>query len=179
MPNVCFAFHNLSITTTPASENASFPLEIRLLGGFDVRVNGTSLTELRQWEQSLLARIVLLHGREISRNWLARSVWPDREEEQAIFYLRKAITTLREALGSEGKRLQSTGSRTLKLDLTGSFVDVLSFDQACRSSDRGELQAAANLYQGPFLPDCPDQWATLERENRERAYQAVRERLGS
>src|SRR5262245_40361544 len=73
-------------------ENPRLPtVEFRLLGGFDVLVNGQPLPPLRsRREQWLLTLLVLRHDRDTSRDWLATTLWPDVEERQALFYLRKS-----------------------------------------------------------------------------------------
>src|SRR5882724_3516234 len=107
------------------------PLEIRLLGGFDARVDDHPLPPLRsRREQWLLALLVLRQDRDTSRDWLAATLWPDNDAPQARFYLRKALSNLRQALGPEAGRLLSPTSRTLRLDIIGAFADVVAFDSA-------------------------------------------------
>ena len=109
----------------------------RLLGGFDVLVNGEPLPPLRsRREQWLLALLVLRHDRDTSRDWLATTIWPDAEESQARFYLRKSLSNLRNALGSEAARLLSPTPRTVRLNLEGAFADVLAFNDAIQKGNR-------------------------------------------
>lgn len=122
-------------------------------------------------EQWLLALLVLRHEQDTSREWLASTLWPDNHEEQALFYLRKALSNLRRALGAEAGRLLSPSPRTLRLDMTGAFADVIAFE---RAASQGE---AVDLYRGPLLPDCQEEWASHERGRRELAYFAALEQL--
>lgn len=151
-------------------------MELRLFGSFDVRINGQPLSRLRsRKEQWLLALLALKHDRDVSRDWLAATFWPDNEESQGLFYLRKALSNLRNALGDEAVRLQSPTSRTVRLDLSGAFSDVCDFDAAVarpltEQEPEDKLQEAVRLYRGPLLQDCPEEWATLERESREQSY---------
>ncbi len=161
------------------------PLEIQLFGGFEARVDGRPLPPLRsRREQWLLALLVLRQGRDTSRDWLAASLWPDNDMEQALFYLRKSLSNLRKALGEAAYRLLSPTPRAVRLDLTGAFVDVVSFDgalsRAVGSSDsEAALREAVALYLGPLLPDCLEEWAAVERNHREQAYLAALESLAA
>jgi len=151
-----------------------------MFGGFDVRINGIqspSFGTLR--EQRLLARLVLLHGKDISCNWIARSLWPDNPEEQGQFYFRKALSNLRKALGEEASRLQTNGSRIIRINLDGAFVDVIAFDKAVRASDLESQIEAANLHVGPLFPECQEDWASQERARREQLFATVLERLST
>lgn len=169
--------------TTTAQDDC--PLEIRLFGTFDVRVEGRPLPPLRsRKEQWLLALLALRHDRDTSRDWLATIFWPDNEESQGLFYLRKALSNLRNALGEEAVRLQSPTARTVRLDLSGAFSDVRVFDVAValpltEQNQEDRLQEAIRLYRGPLLQDCPEEWATVERENREQSYLSTLDTMGS
>src|SRR5438093_13542046 len=102
------------------SLQAPTPLAIHLFGPFEVQVNGAPLPRLRyrkgQW---LLALLILRHGRETDRAWLAGTLWPESPERQAFASLRKSLTDLRAALGPEACRLRSPTPQTLSLDLSG------------------------------------------------------------
>src|SRR5262249_15915582 len=136
----------------------NLPLEFRLFGTFEARSQGEPLPPLRyRKEQWLLALLVLYHDREVSREWLASTFWPDNEQNQARFYLRRSLSTLRHALGKEGSRLLSPTPRTLRFDLTGAYADVLYFDQATfapATTPAEALEQAVLLYRGPLLVDC-------------------------
>src|SRR5262249_10161198 len=98
------------------------------------------------------------------------ALWPDADEANALFYLRRTLTELRRALGSEAVCLLSPTSRTLRLDLSGADCDLAAFDQAMARGDVGSLQDAVALYRGPLLEECLQQWAGAERGAREQAY---------
>jgi non-specific serine/threonine protein kinase len=182
-------------------ENPILPtVEFRLLGGFDVLVNGETLPSLSyRREQWLLALLVLRHTRDTARDWLAATIWPENEESQARFYLRKGLSDLRKALGAEATRLLSPTPRTVRLNLEGAFADVVAFDDAIQRKDEGgrmkdegnsddlhpsslilhPLEEAVALYRGPLLPDCLEEWIIPEREAREQAYLNALETLAA
>src|ERR1051326_3372613 len=81
------------------------PLTIRLFGSLSVLLQGAPMPRVRprsvEW---LLALLVLRSPRNVSRSWLAGTLWPDSEDPQALKNLRNVLLSLRQALGSEGER---------------------------------------------------------------------------
>src|ERR1700745_3662792 len=102
------------------------PLSIRLFGACEVRIGSTTMRRLRtrsvEW---LLALLVLRHGRDLSRSWLAGTLWPESSEANALYNLRRDLVELRRALGPAADRLRAPDRATLRLDLTGAEVDVI------------------------------------------------------
>src|SRR5579862_3550207 len=94
-------------------------LIIRLFGPLDVRCGGAPLRPLRtrkgQW---LLALLALRQGREVQREWLAGTLWPDSLENQALYSLRRSLVDLRQALGSQAVRIVAPTIHTLCLDFS-------------------------------------------------------------
>jgi predicted ATPase len=88
-----------------------------------------------------------------------------------------SLKDLRQALGSEARRLTTPTPRTLCLDLTAAAVDLLAFDAAAASGDPASLERAVMLYQGPLLEGCAEEWVLEERLAREQACLAALERL--
>ncbi|MCW3094496.1 MAG: hypothetical protein JWL77_114 [Chthonomonadaceae bacterium] len=158
-------------------------LELRLLGTCEVWVQGQPLPPLRYRKDLwLLALLTLRHGRAVARDELAVLFWPDAEESQALYYLRRSLSNLRRALGSEARRLLTPSPHTLRLDLSDADCDLLSFDAALArasvsATPEEPLQQAISLYRGPLLPECREEWALTERNVREQAYLSALERL--
>jgi DNA-binding SARP family transcriptional activator len=144
---------------------------VRLFGPFTVLKGGRELPPLRTRKgQSLLALLVLRGGRGIERTWLAGTLWPDSAEAQARYNLRRSLSDLRQALGSEADRIHSGGQpQTLAFDLQDAVVDVVVFDEAIERGDVPSLQAAAALHHGPLLEGCLELWVLPERQARERS----------
>ncbi|MBI3909478.1 MAG: hypothetical protein HY320_00925 [Armatimonadetes bacterium] len=153
-------------------------LRVALFGPFAVQVGGQPLPRLRsragQW---LLALVVLRHGQEVSREWLAGTLWPDSPDELALYNLRRNLVDLRHALGPEACRLHSPTPRTLRLDVSSAFVDVLAFDELVARADWASLESATRLYRGPLLEGCTEYWIYPEREARQQAYLRALEKL--
>lgn len=157
---------------------ASTPLTIRLFGPLRVLVSGEPLPRARtrsvEW---LLALLALRHGRAVSRPWLAGTLWPDSRESQALENLRHDLVSLRKALGPQAGRLQSPTRDTLTLDLQDADVDVARFDRAIRAGDTESLRSAVEVYTGPLLEGCYEEWALTERQQRTDQGLAALERL--
>lgn len=154
------------------------PLRIRLLGPLAVEVKGQPLPRLNSrkgyW---LLALLALRGGREVERSWVAGMLWPESDEALARYNLRRELSHLRRALGSEAGRLGTSGTHTLRLELAGAEVDVLEFDAAVAQGDPPALRRAISLYGGPLLEGCAEDWALPEREARLQAYLRALETL--
>src|SRR2546430_17671122 len=87
---------------TSVESITSLSLQIRLFGPVDVRIGGDPLRRLRSRKGAwLVALLVLRHGREVSRDWLAGTLLPDSEEAQAMGHPRHGLTELRSAPGRE------------------------------------------------------------------------------
>jgi len=158
----------------------SVSLEIRVFGEWEARVAGEPMSRLRsRTERHLLAWLVLHAGSEVSREALAGTLWPESAPDRGLFYLRRALMDLRQALGPEAARLTSPTPRTLRFDAASPsvFIDALAFDVAIARSTEQSLTYAIELYRGPLLRECSQVWALSEREARERAYVEALERL--
>jgi predicted ATPase/DNA-binding SARP family transcriptional activator len=155
-------------------------LEIRLLGPFALAVNGRPVPRLRsragQW---LLALLALRAGQAVERSWLAGTLWPDSDRDQALYNLRRNLTDLRRALGPETGRLRTPSHQSVLLDLEGAFCDVIELERAARRGEGEELRAAASLYRGPLLEGCDAEWILAERAALGETYLQVLERLAA
>src|SRR5262245_20070864 len=153
-------------------------LSLRLFGPFEARLGESPLPRLRSQKGEWLLALLALRGETgAHRSWLAGSLWPESEESRALYYLRRELSVLRQALGSEGIRLIAGPGQNLRLDLAGAHCDVRAFDEAISLRDEASLEAAVSLYGGPLLEGCCEEWVTLERGSREQAYLAALERL--
>lgn len=75
-------------------------LQIRLLGQFDVRVDGKRVTITTRAAQSLLAYLVLNAGTHQRREKLAGMFWPESSEENARKNLRQELWRIRKAIST-------------------------------------------------------------------------------
>jgi predicted ATPase/DNA-binding SARP family transcriptional activator len=148
---------------------ASNPLMIRLFGVFAAALNGVALAPT--WHNDrLLALLVLRRAAPTERAWLAATLWPEANEANVRFYLRRTLAALRLALGTQAGRLLSPTSHTLQLDLAGADCDLAAFDTALARGDRAALEEVIALYRGPLLEGWHEEWALLDRGIREQKY---------
>ena len=156
------------------------PLVLRLFGPFDLRLNGAPLPYLRtRKHQWLLALLALRHDRQVDRDWLAGTLWPESPNSQALYNLRRCLSDLRSALGTQGERLGASAARSIRLSLADASVDVLAFDTAMARGDAASLEEAVSLYRGPLMEGCTLDWVLAERQEREMAYLAALETLAA
>jgi len=141
------------------------PLTIRLFGPMDVCIGGTPLPKMRSrkglW---LLALLCIRANRPVAREWLARTLWPDVDLATAFANLRPVLSELRRALGECGGRICLLDRNTVFLDTRDVGIDIAGFDAAIRGAD---FERAVDLYQGPLLEGCNEEWVTQERMVRE------------
>src|SRR5262249_1999650 len=147
---------------------ASPSLTIELFGPMRVLTSGHPFPRVRSRQSLwLLAVLALRYPRAVEREWLAGMLWPDSEQSRGFSNLRVGLSELRAALGAESWRLKSPSRQTLCLDTADAFVDACAFDAAIASGDGAELRLAVDLYRGPLLEGCNEEWVFQERETRE------------
>ena len=153
---------------TAADVSAPPALTLTLFGPMQVSVGGRPLAHLRSRKAlALLALLALRHGRPVEREWLAGSLWPDADPEQAATSLRPILSELRRALGDQAGRILSPSRHSLCLERAGVAVDVAEFDAAIASQKPPALERAVALYLGPLLEGSTEEWAGQERDVRE------------
>src|SRR5262249_29905093 len=130
-------------------------------------------------EQGLLTLLILRHICETERDWLAAQFWPDSEAKQALYNLRRSLSDLRRVLGAHAFRLTAPTPHTVRLNLSGASVDVIAFDEAIARGDTPALERAVELYRGPLLEDCQEEWLLAERDRRVEVYLTALETLAA
>ena len=157
------------------------PIQVRLFGPPEFRVNGAPLPRLKTRKGlHVLALLTLRHGREVARDWIAGTLWPETDERLALTYLRQSLTDLRRALGpSAAGRLVSPSIRTLRFDVDGAAVDAdyVTFEKCLKRGDAASLEQAVELYRGPLLEGWAVEWLLSEREACQQAYLGALETL--
>jgi predicted ATPase/DNA-binding SARP family transcriptional activator len=152
----------------------------RLFGPFQVSVHGSPLTRIRSRKgRQLLALLALRTGQDVERDWLACTLWPDHPTSHALALMRRELTNLRRAFGTEPSLLHSLAPRTLRLEGSAANVDALRFDHAIARADALSLEEAIALYHGPLLEGWTEEWVFQEREAREQAYLQALEKLAA
>ncbi len=168
--------------------------EVRLLGGFDVRVDGQPVNGFEsQKVRGLLAYLIVNRGTARSRERLVSLFWPDHEPTGARSSLRQALYNLRSTLAPSPpeptwKPIASTHQTMTFARTSEIWLDVEAFDEKLRLglTDDGPLPQllaeAVQLYRGDFLSGFPvrgsaelEAWVTEQQERlRDGAIHALR-----
>lgn len=173
----------------PAVERAgpSLRLDIQTLGDFSVRVDGAPVAR-ESWESArarwLLVYLLTQRGRRVSQDRLGGLFWPDSDPGRArrallgnVHRARKALG-LPEAIRTDDRYYAFNTSTPYRWDLEEM---ERSFRQGRAQEDAGDREAAARaylqvegLYRGPFLEECPDDWAEeIRRLARDQAVEGL------
>ncbi len=146
-------------------------LEVRLLGQFDVRRDGTPIVIPSRSAQSLFAFLLLNAGAAHRREKLAGLLWPDTTEDNARSNLRHALWLLRKALESKQPRGRAvtyllSDEISIAIDTNAEYrLDASTLERAGRGdASESDLIDALSLYRGELLPGFYDEWVVLERE---------------
>ncbi|MBC7808961.1 MAG: AAA-like domain-containing protein, partial [Akkermansiaceae bacterium] len=144
---------------------AHTPLTLRLLGPMEVLCHGRPLPPLRTHKGLwLIALLTLRQGAPVDRAWLATTLWSGSFPLQAQYNLRRCLSDLRTALGTEAHRIETPSARTIRLDLSDADVDIKSLESAVRAPvARQVLEDAAALYRGELLEGCAEKWVEADR----------------
>jgi predicted ATPase/DNA-binding SARP family transcriptional activator len=168
---------------------APAPLDIHLLGGFRVVIDGNAMPD-GAWRQKRAAAIVKLLALEpthrLHRDHVTETLWPDVDPDVAANNLRVFLHYARrglEAAGApratflvrDGEDLLLGPSQLVRVD-----VDLfeVALDRAWRRSDPGAAQAALDRYHGDLLPEDPyEDWLADRRATLRTSYLTLLSRL--
>ena len=156
------------------ARNAIDAIDIRLLGGFQIRVGGAPLDELRSGRaRSLLAFLVLAPGVAHSRQALAARFWPESTDGQARTNLRNVLHVLRRAAPALDVALRADVNNLEWRPASPVAVDVHRFRAALAAVAEadpdepdvviGRCRAAVALYTGELLAGDLDDWVVEQR----------------
>jgi DNA-binding SARP family transcriptional activator len=170
-------------------------LDIRLLGGFEVRGVAPAAAPFEsQKVRALLAYLASRPERRFSRDHLSTVLWPESDGDSARRNLRQALYNLRQALNVNGRQVLLTDHNEAHFHLDPEDrIDVEEFQRSFRrglpGGDEVVVQAllrAAELYRGDFLAGfyvkdsaALEEWIVSEQErHREAAIRALRMLMG-
>ena len=127
-------------------------LEIRLLGGFEARLDtGQKVAPSMRKTEALLGYLALAPEKARSRDHLVGLLWSDRGEEQARSSLRQSLSALRRDLHVNGGTILKTEGEAVSLAPGAVDVDVVNFERQAAKASRDSLSLADALYRGPLL----------------------------
>jgi DNA-binding SARP family transcriptional activator len=167
-------------------------VEVRLLGAFQLQVDGRSVPRWAGQRGTSVLRFLLARPRHrCSRDELLAEFWPEVAPATARNRLQVAVSGLRRAL-QEVTRLQvieyADGGYRINPELLVE-VDVERFEHGVSAARRAErsgapeaavaaYREAVELYRGEFAADAPyEQWALLPRERLRLSYLDALDRM--
>lgn len=152
-------------------------VEVTLLGGFQVRVDGRAIPPdrwSRRHSAALVKLLALTPGRSLHREQVIDALWPDLDTDAAAPRLHKAAHYARKALGHRDAVVLSAAAVSLCPN-DDVHVDMVQFRQlaesAVRDGDAASARHALAVYAGELLPrDLYEPWAEPHRLHLKRLY---------
>jgi DNA-binding SARP family transcriptional activator/pimeloyl-ACP methyl ester carboxylesterase len=146
-------------------------VSIRLLGGFEVAIDGRIVpsTAFARRDSSLLVKLLALNPtRRLHREQAVDALWPEAEVAATGNRLHKAAHFVRKATGVVESVVLADGTVALFPDAEVT-VDVTAFDEmaarAMRTGEAAVAERAVALYGGELLPHDPyESWAFNVRQ---------------
>ena len=135
-------------------------LEVRLAGGFELRVDGAQIALPASRRARAVLAYLALNPAPQPRGRLAARFWPDVLDESARASLRVALTELRQALGPAAGYVVATRD-TVALEGPDLRVDAREFQ---RGLDEGDVGRALEACGAPILDGFDEEWAIEARE---------------
>lgn len=159
-------------------------VEIRLLGGFEVRVDGRQVpaSAWRRRQAALLVKMLALAPRRaLHREQVMTRLWPDAAPDVAGPRLHKAAHYARRVLGPDSVVLRS--ENVVLFPEASVMVDTAVFHDlagaALASGEPVSAEQAAAAYGGPLLPeDRYEPWVEDERDRLHLKFRQVLRQAG-
>jgi DNA-binding SARP family transcriptional activator len=141
-------------------------LEVRLLGKFEARRDGKTITITSRSAQSLFAYLILNAGISYRREKLAGMLWPDSLEETARDNLRHALWRVRKAFEPAlSLRFLRSDDLTIDFDASADYrLDADEVENVSENASTDELIAVLSQYQERCFW-LYDEWVVLERQH--------------
>lgn len=167
-------------------EAMAAPSLVRLssLGPFEVQCGGETIPD-RTWRTQRTRYLFAYLGYEWGRQWheeiLLDALWTETEtpDKKGLYWSTSAIRRIFKGLGFQAEVIERVGE-TLRANPTISIwhdVNVLekhfaaaqtAYEKGETKRTKAELQAALEVYRGPYLEGCYLDWALRRRQELER-----------
>ncbi|HZY26948.1 MAG TPA: BTAD domain-containing putative transcriptional regulator, partial [Jiangellaceae bacterium] len=156
-----------------ADSSGAAKVEIRMLGGFEVLLDGSPVPAAgwpRPQAATLVKLLALAPGRLLHREQLVDRLWPDLSIAEAAPRLHKVAHYARRALGEDRMAIVLRNETVALLPAAEVVVDVDVFErvaeEALANGTPSAAAAAAARYGGTLLPeDLYETWAENRREH--------------
>ncbi len=123
------------------------PLQLNVLGRFELIADGEPVGPIANKSQAMLAYLALENNRVNTRERVATLLWGGRSDDRARHNVRQALSAIGRTCGS----LVASDGDTLSIDLANCAVDVVEFERTATSDDPEILAGCLNLYRGDLL----------------------------
>lgn len=151
-------------------------LDVKLLGRFDVNVDGRQVELTSRPAQLLFIYLILNSGMPMRREKIAGTMWPESSGKNARDNLRHALWRLRKTLEEAGADLEciKADDETIRFEHgDDSQVDIATLDQnRHQEADSEDLTQSLEVYAGDLLPGFYEDWITRERDRLRAVYEA-------
>jgi DNA-binding SARP family transcriptional activator len=148
-------------------------VRLRCLGGFELEIDGKPVDwpPLRPRARALLLLLAIHHGRDVHRERLIDTLWPDAPTGAGTHRLHVTASSVRQcfaALGLGDRAVERQGD-AYRLALPLVWFDLVEFDKrlqrAHRTASLSDWSSVLDLYVGELLPEVgPAEWVLPERE---------------
>ncbi len=170
-------------------------LRVRLFGSFQIALEDAPADRpvLRK-AQELLALLLLTPHRKVRREVAVDRVWPAATPDSSRKAMRQALWQIHQATDTsfpakerlvinEGEAIRVNPDRSLWLDVDD-FADaagiaVATTVEALSRDDLATLEKACELYRGPLLASCEDDWCLAQRAHLEDLHLTILDRLST
>jgi DNA-binding SARP family transcriptional activator len=142
-------------------------LQVRLLGGFSIRLRGMTVSLSSRKAQGMLAILALSPDGTATRDKLCGLLWGDRSEDQARSSLRQSLVLLRDLLDPMEPGLLTADRARVRLDIDRLQTDATDL---VAHAAAGRWREAADIAGGVFLDGLHlrdsgfEHWLVLERQ---------------
>jgi predicted ATPase/DNA-binding SARP family transcriptional activator len=177
--------------SAPDGRSRSAQIQVYLLGGFRVLVNGRPVSDEgwhRKKARQLLKVLLTRSPHSSTKDELIELLWPESDPDTGLTNLRSTVHALRRALDAPEAQL---GADTVIADResvrlrqgASMWVDADEFEKTLEHARTAEdsarlLQRADELYVGHYLPeDAYEDWAAERREQLKQAWANLRFQL--
>jgi two-component SAPR family response regulator len=156
--------------------DAAGRVSVLTMGGFELKTADDQTVKWRSEKtRELFALLYHNRGRNLSRNMLIDTLWPDHDPVRAQHLLHNGIYYIRKALRDNGIDKQHILIDSgYKLMLKDVFADNFCFEQAAARSyidlETHVLESYDRLYHGPYMDFESWTWCELDRIEMEKNY---------
>ena len=146
-------------------------LSVRLLGSFKAANREGGTLKLPKKAQALICYLIVNRERDVPRDEAAALLWSNTNSIQARQSLRQCLSVLKKLLPPEASSRLTLDAQAIHLSPGPQFdIDLVTFEQASKSSDPGQLASAEALYGDDLLfgfdlkHEPFEEWLAMERQ---------------